>query len=186
MRGRFIVVEGVRGCGKSTLAKAAHEKFGITVVEDLSYLPFHRKIRDLFLREGVPTLSRLALSYASRVDLQENVIRPALLNGDNVLCERWYHSTEAYLLYPNELGPGYSSTLREVFDILEPDLTVIRSVDWEVALERLHSQDRKPNIFEKDETFMKHVCDFYNGYCDGIRADTLEIGLGHIRELLEG
>jgi dTMP kinase len=187
VRSQLIVVEGIRGSGKTTLIKETLRHFpDLVYVQDMGEVGYCRKLREFLLMEDVHPMSRLAVSFAARVELQETVIKPALIAGKNVICERWYHSAEAYILYPNGIGPSVSDRAREFFNILEPDLVVIMTADFSESLKRLRSQSRELNVFEKDEGYMRKVSDFYNGYCEGLRADTQEIGLGHIESFFTG
>lgn len=187
MRGQFIVVEGIRGSGKTSLIEKAIDHFpDLVYIQDMGETGYCCRLREALLLEDIHPMSRLAVSFAARVELQERLIRPSLSAGKNVICERWYHSAEAYLLFPNGLGPEVSRQARKLFSILEPDLVVIMTADFSESLGRLRSQDRELNIFEEDEEYLRRVSDFYNGYCEGLRADTIGVGLGHIRSFFSG
>lgn len=186
MIGRFIVVEGVRGSGKSSLIKLAKETMEaagapVLCLQDFGSDPFCESMRDFFLDPERAFNARIAIAYASKVHLQEKHIVPALKEPRHVIVERWYHSIEAYLLYSNGVGPGMVAQANDLFQIKEPDLTVVCTVDLEVAMERLLKAGRKSNLFEeRGEVFMKKVCRYYNSICEGLQADTPEVGLDAI------
>lgn len=146
MRGRFIVVEGVDGSGKSTMAGrlAIH----LNRSQSRKVLSFREpggtrlglKIRELLLdaknSEMVP-LTELFLFMASRAQLVEENIRPALKRGWIVLCDRYYYSTAAYQGAAGKIG------IRTVIDVAEkiarferPDLVLLFDVDPAIARRR--------------------------------------------------
>jgi len=87
-------------------------------------------------QEMVPHAEML-LYAASRAQLVEQVIRPALARGDHVLADRFYDSTYAYQGYDRGLD---LDTLRRVTDIatggLRPDLTLYLDIDPQTGLRR--------------------------------------------------
>jgi dTMP kinase len=145
MRGRFIVVEGVDGSGKSTMAARVADllaRRGRKVVRtrEPGGTPLSEKIRALLLdrknSEMVP-FTELFLYMASRAQLVDQVIRPALRDGIDVVCDRYYYSTAAYQGAAGNVG------IRTVLDVAErvakferPDLVVLLDLDPEVARKR--------------------------------------------------
>lgn len=174
--GQFIVIEGVRGSGKSTLIRRVQEQIpDIVHVEDFGTLDFCERMRDDFLNPDRPWAARMAMAYASKSYLQEKVIRPNLEAGNDVLCERWWQSIEAYLLYPHGHDADVAQKANDLFGILEPDLTVICTVNLETAIQRVKASGREANVFEeRGEEFMREVCTYYAEVCDGVVADSTE------------
>ena len=104
MRGRFITFEGGEGSGKSThaalLAKRLRD-LGIEVVltREPGGSPGAEVIRHILLSGIVKPLgteTEAILFAAARDDHVRNVIRPALLEGKWVICDRFIDSTRAY------------------------------------------------------------------------------------------
>ena len=92
---------------------------------------------------------------ASRAQLVEKVIRPALERGEVVVCDRFADSTLAY----QGAGRGLDATqLASVISFatagLEPDVTMLLDVPVEVGLARKHAQE-EGNRFE-DEALAFH------------------------------
>ena len=102
--GLFLVLDGIDGCGKSTQARrlAAHlERLGRTVLltREPGGTAFGERVRALLLDPELGDIAPMAevfLYQASRAQLVEAVIRPALARGEVVVCDRWHFATTAY------------------------------------------------------------------------------------------
>lgn len=102
--GLFLVLDGIDGCGKSTQARrlARHlERLGRTVVHtrEPGGTVFGERVRGLLLDTELGEIAPMAevfLYQASRAQLVEEVIRPALERGEVVVCDRWHYATTAY------------------------------------------------------------------------------------------
>ena len=144
---RFITFEGGEGCGKSTHIRflAAHLKelgYEVVMTREPGGTPLCETIRGLlqFDKGGeAPCPSAETLLFcASRAQLVNNVIRPALERGAWVLSDRFYDSTYAYQGY----GRGYDiPTLRTMMEFavngIHPTLTFLLEADASVENERL-------------------------------------------------
>ncbi|MCY3858851.1 MAG: dTMP kinase [Gammaproteobacteria bacterium] len=160
VKGRFITFEGVEGSGKSTnIAWAADylRSAGIEVLQ--THEPGRTKIgeelRTVLLRtrdERLMPMTELFLMFASRMQLLEEVIIPALIRGTWVLCDRYVDSSIAYQGGGRALGVERVKTLiRAMGDrYAEPDLTVLLDIPPIVIPDRL--ADRPLDRFESEET----------------------------------
>src|SRR4051812_23650284 len=102
-RGRVIVFEGAEGAGKSTQLRRLAEWLiagGTTVVSvrEPGGTPIGDEIRRLLLdpTSDIAPRAEALLFMASRAQLVERVIRPAVERGDVVLVDRFFLSTYAY------------------------------------------------------------------------------------------
>lgn len=156
-RGRFIVLEGGEGAGKSTVlaAVAAHlREPGRTVVEtrEPGGTTLGERIRDLILdARGVDDpLAELLLFEAARAHLVETVIRPALERGAVVLCDRFAASSIAYQAYGRGLP---RETVERANTIatggIVPELTVLLDVPVPVGLAR-RAREGDGNHFDRE------------------------------------
>jgi dTMP kinase len=134
MRGRFIVVEGIDGSGKTTLAArlARHlEGRGRRVVRarEPGGTRLGEKIRALLLdarHSEMAPLTELFLYMASRAQLLEEVIRPALRAGRDVVCDRYYYSTAAYQGAAGRVGvEGVLELAERIARFERPDLVAV-------------------------------------------------------------
>jgi len=146
MSAPFITIEGVEGAGKSTQARrvAAHlEAKGVPylALREPGGTELGEKLRDLILNDthiameaGTETL----LLMASRRELIDRAIRPALETGRIVLCDRFIDSTLAYQGHGRGLGAGW---VRRLFDLcchgFYPDLTLLLDLPVVEGRERL-------------------------------------------------
>lgn len=144
LEGKFIVFDGLDGCGKSTqlymLEQYLVGKLPMLKTRDPGGTPAGECIREMILSGKYGQLAltcELLLFMASRAQLIHELISPALGEGKAVLCDRFLSATCAYQ------GAGGA----DIHDILAlgdvtvgpcwPDLTVIIDVPVEVGLARL-------------------------------------------------
>ena len=103
----FITFEGLDYSGKSTQVErlASHlrtEGRTVRVLREPGGTPIGERIRSMLLdrsTSGLTEAGELFLFSASRAQLVQEVIRPALEAGDDVLCDRYDDSTTAYQGY---------------------------------------------------------------------------------------
>jgi dTMP kinase len=145
MRGRFIVVEGIDGSGKSTVAARIADELTrrgrrVLRTREPGGTPLSEKIRALLLdaknSEMVP-FTELFLYMASRAQLVDAVIRPSLRDGIDVVCDRYYYSTAAYQGAAGRVGiPVVLAVAEKIAKFEKPDLVALLDVDPEVAQKR--------------------------------------------------
>jgi dTMP kinase len=112
MRGRFITFEGIEGSGKSTVADAfekALERAGRRVLSarEPGGTALSEDIRAMLLdpdRHDISAEAELLLYLASRAQLVRRVIEPALVNGSDVVCDRFMDASVAYQGWARGLG----------------------------------------------------------------------------------
>jgi dTMP kinase len=106
----FVTFEGLDGSGKTTQAELLRgrlEADGIEVVatREPGGTELGEGVRDLVLHGGhVSPWAEALLYVAARVQLVEDVIRPALERGAAVVCDRYVDSSVAYQGVGRELG----------------------------------------------------------------------------------
>ena len=122
LKGVFITFEGLDGCGKSTqmelLAAALRERgYVVLVTREPGGTPLGEAIRDVLLdprHHGMSARAEALLYAAARAHLVEQVIRPALEDGQVVLCDRYLDSSLAYQGYGRGLGTDDIITLERL------------------------------------------------------------------------
>lgn len=144
-RGKFITIEGLDGCGKSTqlkkLARALHSA-GIDVVttREPGGTPVAEKIRAVLLdsrTSGLSPFAELALMFASRAQHIDELILPSLEQGKFVLCDRFTDSSEAYQGAGRQLGSRPVLQLHQLLCRgLQPDLTILMDSDVASSVDR--------------------------------------------------
>lgn len=152
-KGKFIVLEGLDGSGKSIQAKLAFDylkKKGIKAIltkEPTDKPPLGNLIREV-LRKKMKLTSPASfqlLYSADRAEHLERVIAPALEKGFWVISDRYYYSTIAYGSL--NLDRKWLYALNESF--LVPDKTFIFKVGPQICLERIRDDGRQKEFFEK-------------------------------------
>jgi dTMP kinase len=127
-RGRFIVLEGIDGCGKTTQLEALRQWLPssgllppgaqLVVSREPGGTALGQALRELLLHspgEAAPVpRAELLLYAADRAQHVETVLRPALERGDWVLCDRFTGSTAAYQGYGRGLDVGLIATLEYI------------------------------------------------------------------------
>lgn len=143
----FVSLEGIDGSGKSTQAMLLAEALGpeTLLIREPGGTEAAERIRDLLADPDLELdpLAELLLFLAARADLTARVIRPALEQGRDVVCDRFADSSVAYQGAARGLGVGEVISLTDnATEGLWPDLTVLLRVDPEVGLGRADGGDR--------------------------------------------
>src|SRR3989344_7229082 len=152
-KGKFIVLEGVDGCGKTTHAKLlaqwlATNGHKVLHTKEPSHGPIGVLLRQYLKKENDPLIDAL-LFTADRAEHLEKEIRPSLEKGEIVVCERYFYSTIAY-----QVGQGLDKNWLKDLNAfaLKPDLTILLDLNPEVSVKRTSTNEK----FEKLE-FLKKV-----------------------------
>lgn len=107
-KGRFFVLEGGEGSGKSTQIKKVQAYFGdrVCITREPGGSPYAEEIRSIILHsphaKQAHAKTHFALFWAARADHLNNTILPALARGQNVVCDRFDSSTYAYQIFAQE------------------------------------------------------------------------------------
>lgn len=168
--GKFITIEGTEGVGKSTniaFIKAWFEAKSISLLHtrEPGGTPLAEEIRELLLsqrEEQVDAKSELLLMYAARAQHVSQKIKPALEQGQWVLCDRFSDASFAYQGAGRALGLDKLVALDQwVLEGFKPDLTILLDLPVEVGLSR--AQERGPiDRFEEEKVeFFEQVRDGY-------------------------
>ena len=177
MKGKLITIEGVEGVGKST-----NINFISSYMEskNIQYLCTREpggtvnaeKIRDILLHseeEKVPEIAELLLFFSARSFHIENVIIPALINGINVICDRFADATIAYQ------GNGRGFDIKQINQIskwvqndLKPNLTILLDAPAEVGMKRTKIREKNDRMESEKISFYERV---RQGYLNIARND---------------
>ena len=143
--GFFISVEGIDGCGKTTQIRLLVERLAALglptlLAQEPGGTAIGRLIRSVLLdarNQGIEPMTELLLFFASRAQNLAEVIRPALDDGQVVVCDRFTDASVAYQGYGRGLGSAAVQQLSEVAcGDLQPDLTLWLDIEPLAALAR--------------------------------------------------
>jgi dTMP kinase len=169
----FISLEGTEGSGKSLQSRLLVDRLRgrgvrVTATHEPGGTPLGDQLRGLvLLRDDLDVSSRAEalIMNASRAQLVDRLIRPALNRGDVVVCDRFADSTIVY----QGSGRGLDiEDLRSVISFatagLRPDMTILLDLPVEIGLARKHTPDGEGwNRFEAEAlAFHSRVRDGYH------------------------
>ena len=133
MKGKFITFEGSEGCGKSTQSRLLYEYLKrkgkrVIYLREPGGTEISEKIRKILLdpKNHITPICETFLYMAARAQGVNKIIKPALIDGKIVICDRFLDSTVAYQ------GYGLRIKIRLIKDMgnfatdgIKPDLTIL-------------------------------------------------------------
>jgi len=140
MKGTFVCIEGLDGCGKTTQAKLLVEKLQRSYSAMYTAEPSEGKVGD-FIRKSIlygekrsTSLAEALLFAADRVEHVENEVLPALRQGKLVISDRYIYSSLAY-----QGAAGLSLEWIQSINqyALRPELAIFIDVDPRAVMQRL-------------------------------------------------
>jgi dTMP kinase len=144
-RGLFLSLDGLDGCGKSTQCRLLvdwlrAQGHRVTACREPGGTPLGEEIRRLLLEreQARSPVAEALLFMTSRAQLVDQVIKPALDDGQSVISDRFLLSTVVYQGYGSGLDP------KLIWEVgwfaasgLEPDLTLVLDLPVDVARARI-------------------------------------------------
>ena len=155
MKGKFIVIEGIDGSGKTTqidelskwLPNSGLIKKSSKVIKtrEPGGSILGKKLRSLILdsnENNKPTpLTELLLYSADRAEHVSKIITPALKNNDWVICDRFSDSTLAYQGYGRNINVEIIKDIESIVcQGVHPDLTFFLEISPEESILRRENQ----------------------------------------------
>lgn len=167
-KSKLISFEGIDGAGKSTIIQNVSDKLnqlGLStiILQEPGTTLMGVELRKL-IKADIPrsALTEVLMFMASRADMVENVITPALKNYDVVLLDRYIDSTVVYQGYGNGIDLNLIQTLnRMAIGNNLPHKTILIDVDLETAEARRKIRPEDIDKFDQNKQFAKRV---YDGY----------------------
>ena len=171
MKGKFIVLEGIDGCGKTTQINELYKwlpKSGLinknrTLIKtrEPGGSILGKDIRDMILNDhksnSPASLTELLLYSADRAEHISKIILPALKDGNWIISDRFSGSTLAYQGYGREINIDIIKQLENIVcQNIRPDLTFLLEISPEESILR-----RKNKVADRIESegleFLKKV-----------------------------
>lgn len=172
--GRFIVVEGLEGAGKTSAIKVikaylqsceqnvivTREPGGTRIGEGLRGL-----IKGIVDGEALDARSELLMMYAARVQLMEEVIRPALSRGDWVIADRFELSTFAYQGGGRGIDKQFLNYLSDFcMQNFKVDLVLFLDISPEKGMKRVKRRGNMDRIEKESMDFFTRVHQAYHAH----------------------
>ena len=163
---RFITIEGIDGCGKSTQAEMLSEwlslKFGgNNVVKTFEPGGSGREIRNILLNSSMCPRSELLLFLADRMEHVQNVILPSLKENKWVICERYIDSTLVYQSFGRGIPACEIERLFSWCEFPAPHLTIFLDVPVDMAISRVSSRGNRDRIESAGIDFIRKIYSAY-------------------------
>ncbi len=161
----FIVFEGPEGAGKSTQAQrlTTHlqkENHSVLATKEPGGTPVGNAIRKILLDPEltINSLSEFLLYSASRAQIVNDVIKPALLQNKIVVCDRFLASSIAYQGYGRGLDLDFLYSLsKEVTADLRPEITFLLDISPKEGLKRAMVRGRLDRLEQNNLSFHHRV-----------------------------
>jgi len=170
MKGIFITFEGPDGSGKTTqirlLEKYFEEKgYDILITREPGGTNISEQIRRIILDKNNIEMDRTteALLYAaSRAQHVAEVIKPALIEGKAIICDRFVDSSIVYQGIGRKLGIDFIKRINDMATGgIEPDITFLMKISPKLGLSRKFSSDECNRLDMEKLEFHNQV---YEGY----------------------
>jgi len=173
MKGKFIVLEGIDGCGKTTQINELYKWLpnsglinknrNLIKTREPGGSSIGREIRNMILNNNnnklnsPSILTELLLYSADRAEHISKVILPALQNGNWIICDRFSGSTLAYQGYGRGISIDIIKKLENIVcQNIKPDLIFFLEISPEESISR-----RKNKVADRIESegleFLKKV-----------------------------
>lgn len=168
-KGFLITLEGIDGCGKSTLAASLNkiltdEGHDVLLTKEPGGTKFGMGLRSILAEQKEKLTPKTEfLLFASDRAAHIEYIRPYLERGFIVISDRMADSSLAYQGFGRGLDLGMIDAINKwAMGGISPDLTFYLRVDLETALHRIAVRRETLSAFEKEEkNFLLNVIDGY-------------------------
>jgi dTMP kinase len=154
MQGKFIVIDGPDGAGKTSIIKELQkeldpQKFFFT------YEPFQQGLHDMVYISSVHKMLKFMYDREFHTKLR---VLPALNDGVNVICDRGITASIVYQgmeLYREQIKKGYPDCdqlyvgsmwfVRKMHDLWakQPDTVILFDLPWQVCAQRCESRGKE-------------------------------------------
>ena len=171
MKGKFIVIEGIDGSGKTTQINQLSKWLNgsdlipknnqLVITREPGGTQLGKSIRSLLLDTSIEkspdSITELLLYAADRAQHVNEIIRPSLNKVDWVISDRFCGSTLAYQGYGRKLNIKLIKNLENIATQgISPDITFLLDIPVEESIKR--RKNRKEDRIEKEgREFLSNV-----------------------------
>jgi len=166
-QGKLIVIEGIEGAGKtsamnSVLSVLAEHGIKTITTREPGGTAIGEALRSIIINPDYAGIlddrSELLLFYVARVQLLEQVIKPALAQGTWVVADRFELSTQAYQGGGRDLDQAFIKALSQFcLNDFAPDLILYLDIPPEIGIERITNRGKFDRIEQQSIDFFHKV-----------------------------
>ena len=177
LKGYFITVEGLDGCGKTTQLNNIADYFEqkgreVIMTREPGGTKLGEKIREILLdvdNTGMNSVAELMLYAAARAQIVLKLIVPAVEEGKIVICDRFVDSSIAYQGYGRELGADIVKGINSyALQGCKPDITLFFDISPREIAKRKTMKDKPDRLESEKIDFHERV---YKGYLELAEAE---------------
>lgn len=161
LKGKFIVFEGIDGCGKTShidklankLALLGHKVAIMSNIDEdgITGKAIREILKDKDSCISDMRLATLFLSELHYVVKKKNGIEDLLKQGYTVLCSRYHYSTYAYAGSNKEVNSVIDNA---TYNLVKPDITFYLDVDITTAIKRLNNNREEKDYYENSSKLL--------------------------------
>lgn len=182
-RGRFIVIEGIDGCGKTTQIKMLKKKIAANggyafMTGEPTCKSSHTPTRaGAMLANVLKGKTKIPASAIAGLFLTDRIlhntdaslgINKFLCEGADVICARYYYSSLVYQGTPELFDWVFDANLN-CPDIRTPDVCIFLDIDPKVSRQRIVGRHTKAEIYEQDTEMLKRARESYIRIFDKVK-----------------
>ncbi len=161
-RGKYIIISGGEGSGKSTIVNRVGERFAsVLTTREPGATAFGQAVRDLVLRADMRLTpwTEYYLFMSDRANHLETLVRPGLESGRHIISDRGFPETFAYQLYTRLHIEDPSAYIQELQarGWPWPDLWILLDVDPAIGLQRRRLTGQENVIDQRDLDYHQRV-----------------------------
>jgi dTMP kinase len=169
-KGKFIVIEGLDGCGKSTICETLQKEHKTILLDALP-----SSIRKWLKPIGNTELPQATFSYFTLCNILKSKEIERLINeGNNVILDRYYYTTFIYhqeLLqeqFPHEITYLYNF-------LLKPDLLVFLDVPQKIRESRIIKRGSSPQWYGDAVSAKKDLTEAYMSFFKDLNTKLVRV-----------
>ena len=160
----FISVEGIEGCGISTLVNGLghylqERNIDYVITKEPGSTSIGKILRSILLdkKQQISPLTELLLMFSDRLDHLDKVIKPSLEEGKIVITDRYIDSTYAYQGAGRGISKNIIDNLVSHTEIMLPDRTILLDLSPEVGLKRASTRNELDRFESENMEFHKRL-----------------------------
>lgn len=175
--GKFIVVEGLDGVGKTTFAKELAVHLGGVYTREPGGTPAAELLRNVIKDDAVGIENNqdaeILMVFAARIYHAQH-IRRLLDAGTTVVCDRWIHSTVLYQGTTEERIDTIHDLTEQFLSDVKPDVALLLSTDHGATDEQLHQRGAFDHLDKRSKLLASEI-DWDDTYWHRFADRTLHI-----------